>query len=94
MSRLKNAFVSNITDEFDESRLVGLFVGGVMRQEEYFNKHNEIKTSAKLNYLCGTERIKNKEFTIPEPLTMDKLIKKQDDKLLNKATNNDDEIPF
>ena len=80
---------SNFKWEWDESKLKGLSFGGIFGREQYEAFDGTLKFTTKLQFIRSVEKIKNRDFKIP------------DDKLLNKKqdegeyiTVNDDELPF
>ena len=52
---------------FNEQNLKGLYVGAVLRAEEYLNKDNEARMGLKVFYICSIDTIKAGDFTIPNP---------------------------
>jgi hypothetical protein len=43
---------------FYADRLAGALIGGCLRDEEYLNKHNQLKIKSSIAYLCSTARVK------------------------------------
>jgi len=56
-----------VNNEFDSGRLVKLNVGGCLGEEEYVDKNGDVKSSMKVAYLCGTERVTKGEI-MPIPI--------------------------
>lgn len=51
---------------FDEKTLIKKLVGANLREEDYINKNNEVKSILKIAYLCGVESVR-KGLPILEP---------------------------
>ena len=47
---------------FDEKTLVGKYVGANLREEEYINSNNELKTFLSVAYLCGARKVVDGEI--------------------------------
>lgn len=74
---------------FDESKLSGKYVGGMLREEEYMNNNGEIKTTIKLAYLCSIDKVKK---NLLKPMPIKKLASGQQHATV--LGNQDDNLPF
>lgn len=91
--------IENSNDNFnwknckgDESKLKGLTVGAIFREEEYERMDGSIGTSVKVFQLRSADKVRNGEYTTPE---IKKIPQKGEafEDFINSASN-DDELPF
>lgn len=54
----------------DETRLIGLIVGVVLREEEYIKNNGETGTRLRVKEVMEVDRIRKGDFTVPEKLRL------------------------
>lgn len=79
--------------DWNESSLVGKFIGGLFGEEEYLNQNNQITVSCKLQFVKTTGDIMNGNYIIPELKKMKSTLP-QGASSFGTQSYADDEIPF
>lgn len=77
----------------DETKLKGLIVGAIFREEEYEKFDGSIGTSVKIYQLRNADKIRNGEYTTPE---IKKLPQKGEafEDFINSVSSDNDDLPF
>jgi hypothetical protein len=76
--------------DFDESKLRGKKVGGMLAEEEYETMQGEVKTALKLAFLCSVDTAKSGKLKPPTP----KKIYPDSGFGFDDNKSNDDDLPF
>lgn len=90
---------SNPGFKFDwdnEQSLVGREVGGVFGEEEYLNQQGEVKTSTRLRWFCGIEKVEDQIIPDRKELSDADLAKAKVDRsgLFDLSGTSSDDMPF
>ena len=57
--------------DFDESKLRGKFVGGMLGEKEFEGRDGEIATTLEVSFLCSVEKVRRGDLAIPKIKRLD-----------------------
>ena len=57
--------------DFDESKLRGKFVGGMLGEKEFEGRDGEVATTLEISFLCSVEKVRRGDLAIPKIKRLD-----------------------